>query len=34
MFTNFDDSTLEIINESAEYTKKNFKLYKIGWIDG
>ena len=30
MFKNFDDSTIEIINESAEYTKNNFKLYKIG----
>ena len=30
MFNNFDESTLEIIEESAEYTKKNFKLYKIG----
>lgn len=30
MLNNFEESTLEIINESTNYTKKYFKLYKIG----
>ena len=30
MFTNFDNSVLELIEDAKEYTKKNFKVQKIG----
>lgn len=30
MFTNFEDSVLEIIEDAREYTKSHFKLYKLG----
>ena len=30
MFANFDDSVINLINDAKEYTKKNFKVQKIG----